>query len=71
MDITTLENCLWEAGYNILGRCWRLRDTRPMSPEGPDGGVDICVGKGPMGFDSPKLRVQVKSSDDPTKEVEL
>jgi len=31
------------------------------SPEGPDGGVDILAGHGPMGFDSPKICVQVKS----------
>lgn len=36
-----------------------------MSPEGPDGGVDIVAGRGPMGFDTPRLCVQVKSSDDP------
>ncbi len=31
------------------------------SPEGPDGGVDILAGFGPMGFDKPRLCVQVKS----------
>lgn len=31
------------------------------SPEGPDGGVDILGGFGPMGFENPKLCVQVKS----------
>jgi len=36
-----------------------------ISPEGPDGGVDIIAGKGPLGFESPKLVVQVKSSDSP------
>lgn len=36
-----------------------------MSPKGPDGGVDICAGTGPMGFDSPRLCVQVKSGDAP------
>lgn len=36
-----------------------------VSPEGPDGGVDIIAGKGPLGFESPKLVVQVKSSDSP------
>ena len=35
-----------------------------ISPEGPDG-VDIIAGKGPLGFESPKLIVQVKSSDSP------
>jgi len=36
-----------------------------MFPPGADGGVDIIAGRGPMGFDTPKLCVQVKSSDDP------
>ncbi len=34
-----------------------------ISPPGPDGGVDIIAGRGPMGFDSPRLCVQVKSGD--------
>ncbi|MFI2810371.1 restriction endonuclease [Microbulbifer sp. JSM ZJ756] len=33
------------------------------SPPGADGGIDIIAGKGPMGFDAPRLAVQVKSSD--------
>ena len=36
-----------------------------MSPPGADGGVDILAGQGPMGFDPPRLCVQVKSSDQP------
>ena len=36
--------------------------TRQSDP-GPDGGVDILVGSGPMGFDSPRICVQVKSSE--------
>jgi restriction system protein len=36
-----------------------------ISPEGPDGGADIIAGRGPMGFDPPRLCVQVKSSADP------
>jgi len=36
-----------------------------MSPAGPDGGMDIIAGRGPMGFDAPRLCVQVKSSDSP------
>jgi len=36
-----------------------------ISPEGPDGGVDIIAGKGPLGFESPRLLVQVKSGDSP------
>ena len=36
-----------------------------ISPEGPDGGVDIIAGKGPLGFESPRLIVQVKSGSSP------
>lgn len=36
-----------------------------VAPEGPDGGIDIYAGKGPLGLDSPKLIVQVKSSPSP------
>lgn len=36
-----------------------------LSSPGPDGGVDILAGQGPMGFDAPMLAVQVKSSDTP------
>ncbi len=36
-----------------------------ISPKGPDGGVDIIAGHGPMGFDPPRLVVQVKSGDAP------
>lgn len=32
-----------------------------VSPPGPDGGVDILSGRGPMGFDQPRFCVQVKS----------
>jgi len=32
-----------------------------VSTPGPDGGVDIIAGRGPMGFDSPRMIVQVKS----------
>lgn len=32
-----------------------------VSPEGPDGGVDILAGRGPLGLDSPTLVVEVKS----------
>lgn len=35
------------------------------SPEGPDDGVDVIAGRGPLGFDPPRLAVQVKSSDSP------
>lgn len=33
-----------------------------FSPPGPDGGVDILAGRGALGFEGPKLCVQVKSS---------
>lgn len=36
-----------------------------VSSEGPDGGVDIVAGQGPMGFDPPRMVVQVKSSSGP------
>jgi restriction system protein len=35
------------------------------SEPGPDGGVDILAGAGPLGFNNPKLCVQVKSSSSP------
>ncbi len=34
-----------------------------ISPPGPDGGVDILAGRGLMGFDEPRLCVQVKSTN--------
>lgn len=37
-----------------------------VSPPGADGGVDIVAGKGPLGFDAPRLVVQVKSQDSAT-----
>lgn len=37
--------------------------TQRVDP-GPDGGRDILAGSGPMGFDAPRLCVQVKSSKD-------
>jgi len=33
-----------------------------VAPEGPDGGIDIFAGLGPLGLDAPRLIVQVKSS---------
>lgn len=38
--------------------------TRLSSP-GPDGGVDILAGRGPLGLDEPRLCVQVKSQASP------
>jgi restriction system protein len=37
--------------------------TTAVSPEGPDGGVDILAGGGQLGFGSPRLCVEVKSGD--------
>lgn len=36
-----------------------------MSLPGADGGVDVIAGRGPLGFDAPRICVQVKSSEDP------
>jgi restriction system protein len=36
-----------------------------VSPEGPDGGVDIMAGSGPLGLDSPTLIVECKSEAGP------
>ncbi len=35
------------------------------APPGPDGGVDILAAAGPLGFDKPRVCVQVKSSSSP------
>jgi restriction system protein len=34
-----------------------------VSPPGPDTGIDIVAGRGALGFDAPRLVVQVKSGD--------
>ena len=39
--------------------------TTLKSDPGPDGGVDILAGAGPLGFDNPKICIQVKSSASP------
>jgi restriction system protein len=36
------------------------------SPTGPDKGIDLLAAPGPLGFGSPRICVQVKSSDGPT-----
>lgn len=33
-----------------------------LSPPGPDGGVDVLAGRGPLGLDSPRICAQVKST---------
>lgn len=40
--------------------------TTNQSSAGPDGGVDILAGRGPLGLDPPRLCVQVKSQSHPT-----
>ena len=39
--------------------------TCEVSPPGPDRGVDVYAGRGPLGLDSPRLVVQVKSDSSP------
>ncbi|WP_419862444.1 restriction endonuclease [Candidatus Poriferisodalis sp.] len=39
--------------------------TVDTAPPGPDGGIDVFAGRGPLGLDSPRLIVQVKSSPAP------
>ena len=39
--------------------------TTYVSPEGPDKGIDILAGSGSLGFDHPRICVQVKSGDTP------
>ena len=39
--------------------------TTYRSPEGADGGADILAGQGPLGFDAPRLCVEVKSESGP------
>lgn len=41
------------------------------SPEGPDKGVDILAAAGALGFDRPRICVQVKSGDTPTDRPEF
>lgn len=35
------------------------------SPAGPDGGVDVLAARGPLGFEPPRIAVQVKSGKTP------
>lgn len=48
-------------GAILIAQGYQVR----VSPEGPDGGVDIMAGQGLLGFDQPRLAVQVKSEDSP------
>ena len=46
----------------LVGEVLRVQGySAEISPPGPDGGVDIVAGSGPMGFDRPRICVQVKS----------
>jgi restriction system protein len=40
--------------------------TTKVSAPGPDGGVDILAASGSLGFEPPKLCVQIKSSESPS-----
>ena len=42
-----------------------------FSPAGPDKGVDILASAGTLGFGSPKICVQVKSTDAPVDRIVL
>lgn len=42
-----------------------------VSPPGPDDGVDILAAPGILGFDQPKICVQVKSSESPVERAVL
>ena len=39
--------------------------TTKSSPPGPDGGIDVFAARGPLGLDSPRIVVQVKSGAAP------
>jgi restriction system protein len=39
--------------------------TTKVSPPGPDGGVDILASGGLLGFDEPRICIQVKSTENP------
>lgn len=45
--------------------------TTYVSPAGPDKGVDILASAGTLGFGSPKICVQVKSTDTPVDRIVL
>jgi restriction system protein len=50
----------------LVGEVLRAKGYHVQITEaGADGGLDILAGRGPFGFDPPRLGVQVKSSDQP------
>jgi restriction system protein len=56
---------------NLVGEILRAQGYKvQISPEGPDGGVDVLAGSGKSGFEAPRIAVQVKSGavvvDSPT-----
>jgi len=57
------------AGHNLTRLVDEILKTEGyytrISPPGPDEGVDILAGSGPLGFGSPRMCVQVKSSRTP------
>lgn len=56
-------------GHNLTRLIQEILNARGyitwMSPPGPDGGVDILAAPGPLGFDRPRICVQVKSWTSP------
>ena len=47
---------------NLVGQILRAQGYKvQISPEGPDGGVDVLAGSGTSGFEAPRIAVQVKS----------
>ncbi|MFB9164117.1 restriction endonuclease [Arthrobacter psychrochitiniphilus] len=58
-----IENSSGHKLTHLLAEILRTKGfTCEISPEGPDGGVDILVGSGPLGLGKPKLVVEVKSA---------
>lgn len=57
------------AGHGLARLVSRIFEAHGMTtfqaPEGPDGGIDVLAGDGPLGMDSPRICVQVKSGETP------
>jgi len=57
------------AGHKLTGLVAEILEALgfvcEVSPAGPDGGVDILAGRGPLGLDRPSLIVEVKSEPGP------